>query len=84
MLSLVIILAGLAAIFIAFDRLETSLNQRGMKKQGRAYKPQVEVMKVGYVVMFVFFALACLTLPGGGGGGSSDDFDPCMDTAMRC
>ena len=76
-----LIVAGLVAIFWAFDRLSIRQFQAGRKKYGDAYRQESDVMKVGYVVMVAYFIAVSLLMPG---SGSSDTYDPCLDTGMRC
>ena len=81
MIYLVLLLAGLAAIFWIFDQLELRAHRKGMVKCGDGYKPTVDVMRIGYFVMFAYFAILSLALSDG--QGTSDYYDPC-GSSMRC
>ena len=81
MTYLILLLAGLAAIFWIFDQFELRNYRNGTAKHGNSFKPKFDVMKIGYVIMFAYFAVLSLTFSDG--QGTDDYYDPC-GSSMRC
>jgi len=78
----IFLVAGLASIFWLFDQIETKKYQEGMTKHGPEFRPKLDWKKIGYVVMFAYFAALSMSFSGSIEGPGSD-YDPC-GSSMKC
>ncbi|MDZ4307761.1 hypothetical protein [Allopontixanthobacter sp.] len=81
MMYLFSLAGGLAGLFWFFGWLEIRVHRSGVAKYGEHYQSTYDVIKIGYVCMFLYFA--ALSLAFSDGNESGDYFDPCTGS-MRC
>lgn len=78
----IFLIGGLALIFRSFDKLDIKTYQQGLAKYGPKFRPKFNVMKIGYLVMFAYFAILSVSFSGTYKS-SGDDYDPC-GSSMKC